>query len=211
MVDFFNPAGRGGVDVLGNFRTAQADALMDNLSQSQAPQLEPEFQQLLSVDPARAKQLIEVTGAQDAMRLNAMLQDAKVAKNFLAQDNLQGAAGVLMNRLQLLEGRDNSQTAEVFRDIVNGQPDQAIGKIDSFLSLFDPELKNVRQQAKTVSVAKVDPESGQIFHTVVNPNDNSVQRIDVPGAFAQTPSEKRTGEVNKETKKNAIQAGIRSC
>ena len=124
----------------------QVQDISGRLAQSDQPMLEPEFQRLLELDPARAKQLIEVSAGGDAMRTNAMLKDAKMAKQLLTSGNINGATQLFQSRLQSLGDRAGEDTIAVYNDIINGQPDQALNKVNSFLNIFDPNASKANRK-----------------------------------------------------------------
>ena len=143
----------------------QAQDISGRLAQSEQPMLEPEFQRLLELDPARAKQLIEVSAGGDAMRTNAMLKDAKMAKQLLTSGNIDGATQLFQSRLQSLGDRAGEDTVAVYSDIINGQPDQALDKVNSFLNIFDPNAKQTG--APSVQSSKI-LEDGTIIQVLKN-------------------------------------------
>tara|TARA_R110000803_G_scaffold7218_2_gene23341 strand:- start:706 stop:1818 length:1113 start_codon:yes stop_codon:yes gene_type:complete len=126
----------------------QAQDISGRLSQSSQPTLEPEFQRLLELDPARAKQIMDISAGGDAMRTNAMITDAKMAKQLLNSGNVDGARRLFENRLQALGDRAGEDTMEVYNDIINGQPGQALNKVNSFLSIFDPSSNQSGAQGR---------------------------------------------------------------
>ena len=187
----------------------QVQDISGRLAQSDQPMLEPEFQRLLELDPARAKQLIEVSAGGDAMRTNAMLKDAKMAKQLLTSGNINGATQLFQSRLQSLGDRAGEDTIAVYNDIINGQPDQALNKVNSFLNIFDPNSSKANKQfAPETSPPKVDPETGQIFYTVFDKNTQEASRVDIPGAMAQTPEEVQSGVVSVDTQKQLAKQSI---
>ena len=148
-------------------RMQQAQDISGRLSQSSQPTLEPEFQRLLELDPARAKQIMDVSAGGDAMRTNAMITDAKMAKQLLNSGNVDGARQLFENRLQALGDRAGEDTMEVYNDIINGQPDQALNKVNSFLSIFDPNAKQA--SAPSVQSSKI-LEDGTIIQVLKDGN-----------------------------------------
>jgi hypothetical protein len=126
----------------------QAQDIVGRLAQSNQPTLEPEFLRLLELDPARAKQITDISASGDAMRTNAMLTDAKTAKQLLTSGDVAGARQLFESRLQSLGDRAGEDTILVYNDIINGQPEQALNKVNSFLSIFDPNAKQAGAQGR---------------------------------------------------------------
>ena len=50
--------------------------------------------------------------------------------------------------------------------------------------------------AKTVGGVQTDQESGQMFTVRMNPNNQTIERVDIPGAFGSTESEKQTSALD---------------
>lgn len=185
MVDYFNPAGRGGVNPLDAYqaarnvglqeqelqREAQQRGIVDTLSKSQNPMFEPEFNELLSRNPSQAMQIMQASGARDEARLDAMLKDAKQAQYLLSTDQAPAALNLLSERANLVSqlGGDASDTNEIINDIRSGNVGDAQEKLSLFRSVFSPQQ---RTQDKTSSVRdfeywenlkKTDPEAAKAF------------------------------------------------
>jgi len=125
----------------------QAFDIAGRLSQSERPQLEPEFQRLMQLDPARAKQFVDIAASGDASRANAMIQDAKGFKWHLQNGNADAARELLNNRSSAIGTRPSQATAELSNILDTQGPDAALGAVNGWLGMFDPDAKQVAKKA----------------------------------------------------------------
>jgi hypothetical protein len=187
----------------------QAQDISGRLAQSDQPMLEPEFQRLLELDPARAKQIMDVSAGGDALRSNAQLKDAKTVKYLLGIKDYEGVNSLLGDRTAQLGGRTAVDTDAVKGLMANQDYAGAMNAVDSYINLFDPNAsKSNKQFAPETSAPKVDPTTGQIFYTVFDKNTREANRVDIPGAMAQTPGEIQSGVVSVDTQKQLAKQAI---
>ena len=154
-------------------------------------------------------QLMQTRLGIDQTRTQSLFQDAVTARSLL-NANQQSAINFMDDRIDAIAGLggDPRDTIEIRNLVANGQVDQAKSLLDSTidagqqLGLINRADAGQKQFAKSTSAPKVDPETGQIFFTVFDPNTNQAVRIDVPGATAETPEEARAGEVSTKTQQN---------
>jgi hypothetical protein len=126
----------------------QAQDISGRLAQSDQPTLEPEFQRLLELDPARAKQIMDISAGGDSMRSNAQLKDAKTLKYLLGINDINGANSLLEDRKSQL-GTRSSQDTDAVRDLMAKQDyNGAMNAVDSYINLFDPSAKQAGNQGK---------------------------------------------------------------
>ncbi len=124
-------------------RQQQAFDIAGRLSQSESPQLEPEFQRLMQLDPASAKQFVDIAASGDAARANAMLKDAKLFQWHLQNKNPNAAAELLKNRSSAIGGRPSQATAELSNILETQGADAALGAVNSWLGMFDPNARQL--------------------------------------------------------------------
>ena len=127
-------------------RMQQAQDISGRLSQSSQPMLEPEFQRLLELDPARAKQIMDVSAGGDVMRSNAQLKDAKTVKYLLGIQDFNGANSLLDDRKNQLGTRSAQGTDAVRSLMANQDYAGAMNAVDSYINLFDPNAKQASTQ-----------------------------------------------------------------
>jgi hypothetical protein len=143
----------------------QAQDISGRLSQSDQPTLEPEFQRLLELDPARAKQIMDISAGGDSMRSNAQLKDAKTLKYLLGIGDINGANSLLEDRKSQL-GTRSSQDTDAVRDLMAKQDyNGAMNAVDSYINLFDPSAKQA--SGPSVQSSKI-LEDGTIIQVLKN-------------------------------------------
>jgi len=118
----------------------------------------------MQLDPASAKQFVDIAASGDAARANAMLKDAKLFQWHLQNKNPNAAAELLKNRSSAIGGRPSQATAELSNILETQGADAALGAVNSWLGMFDP---NARQGAKKAPFQR--GEGGLVF----NPNTGS--------------------------------------
>jgi hypothetical protein len=143
----------------------QAQDISGRLAQSDQPMLEPEFQRLLELDPARAKQIMEVSAGGDALRSNAQLKDAKTVKYLLGINDYEGVNSLLGDRTAQLGGRTAVDTDAVKGFMANQDYAGAMNAVDSYINLFDPNAKQTG--APSVQSSKI-LEDGTIIQVLKN-------------------------------------------
>lgn len=115
-------------------RQGQIQNLLGGLSGMQPNQIlqSQELAQLAAISPPLAAQYSSVAQGIDDERRKAMALDARKAKQFLKDDNIQGALGLLENRAILISekfGGDPSHTLEMFKRIAGGDIKAAINDL----------------------------------------------------------------------------------
>jgi hypothetical protein len=146
----------------------QAQEISGRLAQSDQPTLEPEFQRLMSLDPARAKKIMDVSAGGDVMRSNAQLKDAKTLKYLLGVGDFNGANQLLDDRKGQIGTRASQDTDAVRELMANQDYSGAMNAVDSYISLFDPNAPQAGSQAKAFQ----DAGDGIVF----NPNTGNFDR-----------------------------------
>tara|TARA_R110000803_G_scaffold26034_2_gene61995 strand:+ start:4286 stop:5362 length:1077 start_codon:yes stop_codon:yes gene_type:complete len=126
----------------------QAQDISGRLAQSDQPMLEPEFQRLLELDPARAKQIMDVSAGGDAMRSNAQLKDAKTVKYLLGIQDYNGVNNLLGDRKTQLGDRSAEGTDAVMGLMASQDYGGAMNAVDSYINLFDPKSSKANAQGK---------------------------------------------------------------
>jgi hypothetical protein len=147
----------------------QAQDISGRLAQSDQPMLEPEFQRLLELDPARAKQIMEVSAGGDALRSNAQLKDAKTVKYLLGINDYEGVNSLLGDRTAQLGGRAAVDTDAVKGFMANQDYAGAMNAVDSYINLFDPNAKQSTDKRSAFQNAGdgivFDPNSGSFVRS----------------------------------------------
>jgi len=141
---------------------------------------------------------------QNLLSINAYAPEAK--KFIQAGDSL-GLLTSLNRRNETLisQGKTQAQrqeTLDAIQTVTNGNMDQLIGDLDTVeREVFSRGLTNNGNRQNFVSKAsapQTDPETGQVYQTVFNPNTGASERQDIQGAIQRTGAEVRAAEVNQE-------------
>ena len=206
-------------------RQQQAFDISGRLAQSESPQLEPEFQRLMQLDPERAKQLMQLSAGGDALRTDAQLKDSKKIKYLLDIGDTGGAYSVLKNRKQALGDRAGPGTDHMLKLADVGDWQGVSTGMTGFINAFDPNAKKDEgkgtKQAEfenLVKLAEVDPKGKTIagkaaltsLGLVARASNSAAERIATNPELAQAvaKSEELKAE-SKETGKSKAQLNFK--
>lgn len=128
----------------------------------------PEFQQLAALDPTRATQIGNLFGGIDKRRQQAIFTDAREVRTRLEAGDIQGAAGVVDQRLDILQQLqgDPTDTIEIANLISSGNTTKAINllKTTERVGIDQGFLKDLRVERKPFQKAEkglvFDPNTG---------------------------------------------------
>jgi hypothetical protein len=147
----------------------QAQDIAGRLAQSNQPTLEPEFLRLLELDPARAKQIMDISASGDAMRTNAMLKDAKRGQYLMSIGDLEGVNALLNDRSSMIAPGQSADTDAVKLMFKNQDYEGVKNAFDSFINIMDPNTKQGGQTRSAFQNAGdgivFDPNSGEFIRS----------------------------------------------
>lgn len=150
-----------------------------------------EYAQLGELNTERLKEIDTMLGNIGEQRVKDMITAASRGKFYLDNERPDMAAQFFGARLENLKknNRNAAETEEIYNDLSSGRVGDAKLKIESFLNTVSKSPKF------DFYAPQVDPQTGQMFVTKVDKTTGQAERINVQGAFGQTPGQKSSLEV----------------
>lgn len=145
-----------------------------------------EYAQLGELNTERLKEIDTMLGNIGEARVKDMITAASRAKFYLDNNRPDVATQFFGTRLQNLKktNRNAAETEEIYNDLSSGRVGDAKLKIESFLNTVSKSPKF------DFYAPEVDPQTGQMFVTKVDKQTGQAERINIQGAFGQTPEQK---------------------